>query len=111
MATTVPISNSAGVLTTNTLTTIYFAQGTSQMSKIWNIKFTPNDITTPYNIKFYISINSGTTDILIYNRDGNGGDSINDDSIYFLNSNMRLKVQVDVANLLNYSLTGELITP
>ena len=111
MATSIPIQSSAGVLTTNTLTTIYFSQATGQISKIWNIKFTPNDVTTPYNIKFYISINSGATDILIYNRDGNGGDSINDDTVYFLSNNMRLKVLVDIANLLNYTITGELITP
>lgn len=111
MSTSVPISNSAGVLTANTLTTIYFAQGTGQISKIYNIKFTPNDIVTAYNIKFYISIDSGATDILIYNRDGNGGDSINDDTVYFLSSDMRLKVLVDIANLLNYTITGELITP
>ncbi len=111
MATSIPIPNSTGVLTTTAITPIYLAQGTSQMSKIWNIKFTPNDVVTAYTIKFYISTDSGTTNILIYNRDANGGDSINDDTIYFLSSNMRLKVQVDVANLVNYSITGELITP
>ena len=110
MASPVPIPNSQGLIPGNVLTTIYLAQGTSVVSRITNIKFSPQDLVTAYEIKLYVSYNSGATDRLIYYKSLDGGDSISDDSIYNLTNGMRLKAFVNVNDLISYVISGELIT-
>lgn len=107
MSAPVPIPSSNGLIPGNILTTIYYAQGTGVMSKITNIKFSPQDLVTPYELKLYISSDSGDSDTLIYYKSMNGGDSVDDNSIYFLTDEMRLKVFVNVDNLISYIINGE----
>lgn len=111
MPTTYPIPSSGGLIPGNVLTTIYYSAGTGVISKIRNIKFAPNDLTTAYSIKFYISFDSGATDILLWYKTLSGGDSSDDSNIYFLSDQMRLKVLVDQDALVSYSITGEIIEP
>ncbi len=104
-----PIPSSSGLIPGNVLTTIYFATPTGSSSKVTNIKFSPQDLTTPYELKLYVSFDSGDDDILVYFKSLNGGDSIDDNSIYFLTPEMRLKVLVNVDNLISYIVNGEVL--
>lgn len=110
MAAPVPIPSSSGLIPGNTLTTIYHATTTGTYSKITNMKFSPQDLSMPYEIKLYLSFDSGARDVLIYYKTMDGGDSIDDNSIYFLTTSMRLKVWVNVDNLISYIVNGEVLS-
>src|ERR1041384_5112183 len=102
MALPQPINNASGLLVANTLTTIFPSPGTGRIAKIRSVRFSGNDFTTAFNLKFYISIDEGDTDILVYSRQYSGGDICDDDNIYFISEDMRLKAWTD-QSIVSYS--------
>lgn len=109
MATTNPISNARGTISSNAITTIYTVPG-GKLTKVTNIKFSPSNNVTPYSIIFLIGYSNGNAQIPVYNKSLDGGDSINDDSLYILGTGMSLAVQVNISGLINYTIIGEEIT-
>lgn len=103
------IPETGGLLPGNVLTTIYYSQGTSVISKIKNINFSSEDTAPSFTLKLYISFDAGVTDILLWSKTLNGGDHTIDTNVYFLSSDMRLKALVDINNLVSYLIVAELI--
>jgi hypothetical protein len=103
------IPNQSGLLPANVLTTIYYAQGTGVVSKIKNINFASDDTSPAFTLSFYISFDSGASDVLIWSKQLNGGDNTIDHGIYYLTDEMRLKALVDVDQKVSYTIVAELI--